>query len=235
MMNDRSRLFLALSAGGLLVSVAACEVIVDKPAKSPPPAPPTPPAAAAQAAPAQAAPAAPKEVKVAPLHLHGAQPAPSGGGTVAPAAACLDTGTATVGDCAAMQASTACPAAPTPQQKCNAYKTYFAPKVAAAAVACLTALSSAQVCDPNQVSGCGHAALAQACPVPAVAQLCQIAAGPCKTTATDCTSALSGLDDQGQQAVAQCVAQGCGAGLLACIDGLGLARGATAAAVTQKH
>jgi hypothetical protein len=226
---DRSVLVLALSAGGLLASVAACEVIVDKPAKSPPPAPaPPPPTAAAQATP----PPAPREVKVAPLHLHGAQASPSGGGTVAPTAACLDTGAATVGDCAAIQASTACPTAPTPQQKCNTYKTYFAPKVAAAAVACLTALSSAQVCDANQVSACGHAALAQACPAPGVAQLCQIAAGPCKTTATDCTSALSGLDDQGQQAVAQCVAQGCSTGLLACIDAL--AGGATAA-VTQKR
>ena len=226
----RSALFLALPAGVLLVSIAACQVIVDEPAKNPHPAPPPPPTAANQAAPA--APAAPKEVKVAPMHLHGPQGAPSGGGSVAPAAACLDTGAATVGDCAAMQASTACSTAPTPVQKCNAYKTYFAPKVAAATVACLTGLSSTQVCDPNQVSGCAHAALAQACPAPAVAQLCQIAAGPCKTTASDCTSALSGLDDQGQQAVAQCVAQGCSTGLLACIDGLAASNSATA---TAKH
>ena len=174
----------------------------------------------------------PKEVKVAPMHLHGPGAAPAGGGTVAPAAACLDTGAATAGDCAAMQPATACPAAPTPLQKCNAYKTYFAPKVAAAAVSCLTALSSAQVCDPTQVSACGRGALAQACPAPGVAQLCQIAAGPCKTSAADCTAVISGLDEQGQQAIAQCVAQGCAAGLSACIDGLA---SSTAAAVTLKH
>jgi hypothetical protein len=65
-----------------------------------------------------------------------------------------------------------------------------------------------------------------------VGQLCQIAAGPCKTTATDCTAVISGLDDQGQQAIAQCVAQGCAAGLSACVDGLA---GSTAAAVTLEH
>jgi hypothetical protein len=226
---DRSALFL-VSASALLASIAACQVIVDEPAKSPPPAPPPPPTVAKPASPA--APAAPKEVKVVPMHLHGSGGAPSGGGTVAPTASCLDTGTATAGDCAAMQSATACTGTPTPQQRCNAYKTYFAPKVAAAAVACITGLSSSQLCDPNQVTACGHAALAQACPAPAVAQLCQIAAGPCKTTASDCTTALSGLDDQGQQGVAQCVAQGCGAGLLACIDGLA---GSASGTVTAKH
>jgi hypothetical protein len=224
---DRSVALLAFPAAGLLVALSACQVIVDEPPKHPAPPPPPPPAA--QAAPG--APAAPREVKVAPMHLHGPGAAPAGGGTAPPAAACLDTGAAAVGDCGALQAATACPSAPTPQQKCNAYKTYFAPKIAAAAVSCLTALTSAQVCDPTQVSTCGRTALAQACSAPAVAQLCQIAAGPCKTSAGDCTAMLSGLDDQGQQAVAQCVAQGCSAGLSACIDGLA----STSTAVSSKH
>jgi hypothetical protein len=224
---DRSVALLAFPAAGLLVALSACQVIVDEPPKHPAPPPPPPPAA--QATPGAPAPAGPREVKVAPMHLHGPGAAPAGGGT--PAAACLDTGGAAVGDCGAMQAATACPSAPTPQQKCNSYKTYFAPKIAAAAVSCLTALTSAQVCDPNQVSTCGRTALAQACPAPAVAQLCQIAAGPCKTSAGDCTAILSGLDDPGQQAVAQCVAQGCSAGLSACIDGLA----STSTAVSSKH
>jgi hypothetical protein len=165
------------------------------------PAPPPPPTAA------QAAPAAPpKEPKVVTMHLHEPGAAP-----------------------AAMQAGT-CTAAPTPQQRCNAYKTYYAPKVAAAAVSCLTALTSAQVCDPTQVAACGRAALAQACAVPAAAQLCQVAAGPCKTSAADCTSAISGLDSEGQQAVAQCVARGCSAGLSACLDGLASASSAVSSA-----
>ncbi len=223
---DRSVALLVLSAAGSLGAISACQVIVDEPPKHPAPPPPPPPTAA-QAAPA-APPAAPKEVKVVPMHLHGPGPAPAGGGT-APAAACLDTGGATVGDCAAIQAGT-CTATPTPQQKCNAFKTYFAPKVAAAAVSCLAALTSAQMCDAAQVSACGRAALAQACAVPAVAQLCQVAAGPCKTTAADCTSAISGLDGQGQQAIAQCVARGCTAGLSACLDGLASANSAVSSA-----
>jgi hypothetical protein len=221
---ERAMVVLAVAAA---YPLAGCQVYVDEPAKHPA-APPPPPAAQ------QAAPAAPKEVKVAPMHLHGAgvtPAAPPAGGGAAPVAACLDTGGTTVGDCAAMQPATACPAAPTPQQRCNAYKTYFAPKVAAVAVSCLTALTSAQVCDATQVAACGRAALAQACPAPGVSQLCQIAAGPCKTSATDCTAIISGLDDQGQQAIAQCVAQGCGAGLSACIDGMTSA----STAVSSKH
>jgi hypothetical protein len=223
---DRSVL-VAVSAVGVLAALSACEIVVDEPAKHP--TPPPPPAAAATAA--TPAPA-PKEVKVAPMHLHGPGAAPAGGGTAPPpAGACLDTGAATVGDCAAMQPATACTATPTPTQRCNAYKTYFAPKVAAAAVSCVTALSSAQLCDGTSVAACGKTALTQACPAPGVAQLCQIAAGPCKTTATDCTAMLSGLGDQGQQAVAQCVATGCTSGLTACIDGLA----GTPAAVSSKH
>jgi hypothetical protein len=219
---DRSVALLVLSAAGSLAAISACEVIVDEPAKHP--APPPPPTAA------QAAPAAPpKEPKVVTMHLHEPGAAPAGGGAAPPAAACLDTGAATVGNCAAMQAGT-CTAAPTPQQRCNAYKTYYAPKVAAAAVSCLTALTSAQVCDPTQVAACGRAALAQACAVPAAAQLCQVAAGPCKTSAADCTSAISGLDSEGQQAVAQCVARGCSAGLSACLDGLASASSAVSSA-----
>jgi hypothetical protein len=224
----RSVGLLVLAAAGPLAALSACQVYVDEPAKRPPP-PPPPVARTAPAAP-QAAPAPPKEVKIAPLHLHGPGVAPAGGGA-APPSACLDSGGTTVGDCAAMQAATACPTAPTPQQKCNGYKTYFAPKIAAVAVSCLASLSSAQVCDATQVAACGRTALAQACPAPAVSQLCQIAAGPCKTSAADCTAVISGLDDQGQQAIAQCVAQGCSAGLSACIDGL--VSGATA--VSSKH
>jgi hypothetical protein len=217
----------AVVAAFALAALAGCQIVVDEPAKHP--APPPPPAATAAGAVTPAP--APKEVKVTPMHLHGAGAAPAGGGTAPSPAACLDTGAATAGDCAAMQPATACPATPTPVQKCNAYKTYFAPKVAAAAVACVTALTSAQLCDGTSVSACGKAALAQACPAPGVTQLCQIASGPCKTTATDCAATVSGLGDQGQQAIAQCVAQGCGTGLSGCIDGLA----AASTAVSSKH
>jgi|CZKU01.1.fsa_nt_gi hypothetical protein len=225
---DRSVVLLGLFAAGAAASIAACHVYVDEPAKPPPPAAP----AAAPAAQAE-----PK--KVVPIHLHGAvtpgaAPAtPAVPATPTGPATCLDTTAVAVGECAAVQASAACSAAPTPQQKCNAYKANFIPKVGAAAVACITALNSTQVCDTTSISTCARTALAQACPVPAVAQLCIIAATPCKTTAADCTTVLSGLSDQGQQAVAQCVAQGCGAGLSACIDGLATA--STAASGTLKR
>ena len=223
---DPSLGLLALVAAGAAASIAACHVYVDEPAK----APPAPPAAPA----AQAEPGAPK--KVAPIHLHGAvapgAPPAAPEAPVGPAT-CLDTSATTVGDCAAVPSPAACAAAPTTQQKCNAYKANFIPKVAAATVSCMAALNAAQLCDATSISTCARTALAQACPAPAVAQLCIIAATPCKTTAADCTAVLSGLSDQGQQAVAQCVAQGCGAGLSACIDGLATA--STGASGTLKH
>jgi hypothetical protein len=224
----------ALVATGALGSLAACHVYVDEPAKPPPPPPP----AAHPVAPGEPpAPGEPK--KVVQLHLHGGAVTP-GAAPVAPAvpatpagpASCLDTSAVAVGDCGAVQSPAACASAPTPQQKCNAYKANFVPKVAAATVACIASLNSTQVCDTTSISTCARTALAQACPAPAVAQLCAIAATPCKTTAADCTSVLSGLSDQGQQAVAQCVAQGCGAGLSACIDGLATS---TSASGTLKH
>jgi hypothetical protein len=113
----------------------------------------------------------------------------------------------------------ACPAAASPSARCNVFKANFDPKVAVVAVSCVAALG-AQMCDPAKTSACTKAALIQACPDPSVSQLCQIASAPCKTTASDCAGLLSGLNEEGQQRVAQCVAQGCGAGLMGCIDGL---------------
>ena len=119
-----------------------------------------------------------------------------------------------------MKAAVGCKPAMTPVAKCNTFKTYFDPKIAEAAVTCMVSLSGAQVCDPAQVTACSKTALSLACTDPSVAQLCQIAAGPCKTSASDCAAMVSGLNDQGQQMVAQCVAQGCTAGLFACVDAL---------------
>jgi hypothetical protein len=92
--------------------------------------------------------------------------------------------------------------------------------VAAAAVSCLASLSSKQVCDATQTYGCGKAALAQACADPEVTQLCGIAATSCKSSPADCTALLSGLNDQGKEQVAACVAKGCQAGLYSCVEGL---------------
>jgi hypothetical protein len=210
---DRSVVLFSFAA-----TAAACQIYVDEPAKHP--ASPPPPSATAQgtpaAPPASAAPA--HEAKVVQLRRPGEPAAPSGGTTPPAPAACLDTNAATVGDCAALPAT--CTPGPSAQARCNSFKTFFNPKIAAAAVACLSALPAAQQCDATQAANCGHTALAQSCAAPTVAQICQIAATPCKTTAADCAAAMSGLTAQGQQTVATCVAQGCGAGLNGCIDAL---------------
>jgi hypothetical protein len=141
--------------------------------------------------------------------------------TTSAPAACLDTGTASVGDCGAIKPPDgSCAHSSAARQKCDAYKTYFDAKIAAIAVSCVTPLSSRQVCDASQPLLCAKTALAQACADPSVVQLCQIAATSCKITPGECSALLSGLNDGGQQAIAQCVAQGCPTGLGGCIDGL---------------
>src|SRR5579884_4144636 len=171
-------------------SAGACEVYVGEPPKTAqnvaPPAQPAPPPTANQSTPSSPPPPQ-GPVKTVVLHMgHG------GGGAAAPApgpspaapsapAACLDTGPATLSDCAAMQApDPTCATTSVARQRCDAYRTYFDPKVAAAAVSCMTALTSKQVCDASQASGCAKAALAQACPDPTLAQLCQVAAASCR-------------------------------------------------------
>lgn len=100
------------------------------------------------------------------------------------------------------------------------FKADFDPLVAVAAVSCMTSLTSKEVCDAAQTESCARTALAQACPDSTVSQLCQVAAGPCKISLSDCSALLSGLNDPGKEGVARCVATGCTAGLYACIDGL---------------
>ncbi len=142
---------------------------------------------------------------------------------------CFDPGAAVVGNCDSMKAAEAtCASSPRLEQKCAAYKLYLDPKVAAAAVACVVALPSTESCDGAGASACERSALARACPDSALVQLCQVAATSCKITTTECTAMLSGLNDQGQQNVAQCVAQGCAAGLYACVESLGSMPGSSA-------
>ena len=150
----------------------------------------------------------------------GTSPTVTPAATAAPAA-CLDTGSVPVGDCAGVQpADASCGRVSAAARKCNAYRKYFDPKIAALAVSCMTSLSSKQVCDPSQPLVCAKNALALACSDPSVVQLCQIAATSCKITPGECSALLSGLNETGQQTIAQCVAQGCPAGLGGCIDGL---------------
>jgi hypothetical protein len=117
-------------------------------------------------------------------------------------------------------ADSTCSTNTVPQQKCATYTAYFDPRVAAAAISCMSTMSSRQLCDATQSTNCGHAALAQACSDSTLAQLCSIAATSCKSNPSDCTALLSGLNDNGKQQVAQCIAQGCQSGLAACVDGL---------------
>jgi hypothetical protein len=236
---------LVLSANAL---AGGCHIYVDEPAHrtayrppAPPPQPPAPPPSQAPAASATPAPSATQTHAVAPrpiLHLGGVAPGPNNSppatATPTPTAtatatasaspavpACLDANAATVPDCTTVKApDTTCAPFPLPQQRCSAYKTYFDPKIAAQAISCMASLSSKQICDATQTAACSKSALARACPDPALGQLCSIATTPCKAVQTDCMTLLSGLNDQGQEKVAACVAQGCSGGLQGCVDAL---------------
>jgi hypothetical protein len=222
---DRS-LFLVFT-GAIAASAVACVV---KEYQPPPPPPPAPPPTAAQPEPGRNA----VNPHLQPIHVAG-QPTnnpppphllpigPHTGPTPPPApapAGCLDQGSVAAPTCAASLTSS-CSGNAFPTQRCQAYVQYFDPKVAANAVNCMNGLG-ANTCDAQHGYDCGKAALAQSCPDnTTTAQLCQIAAGPCKVSANDCVTMLSGLNSNGQDAVAQCVAGGCSAGLYSCIEGLG--------------
>lgn len=135
---------------------------------------------------------------------------------------CLDIeAPATVPRCA-VRMDPLCSANTTAAQRCQIYATMMVPTVAASAVDCMNKLTGVRTCDPVEISACGHRALSQACPAPeTVAPLCQIAAEPCKSSQSDCVSLLSGLTYDAQDAVARCVANGCSAGLYACVEKLG--------------
>ena len=220
------------------VLASACEVYVQQPRRRvvyvPPPPPPPPRRVVVTTRPIYVAPAPSKE-----LHLRASSTQPGASAMVATtgttpstaassaaatstASSCLDATAAPVGDCGAMKApDPSCgPAGAVAGQMCTTFKTYFDPLVAAAAVSCMTSLTPKEVCDASQIEGCARGALAQACPDPTVSQLCQVAAGPCKINQSDCGGLLAGLNDQGKEGVAKCVATGCSAGLFGCIETL---------------
>ncbi len=232
---DRSR-FLVLTGA---LSMAACIVEEHRPAAPPPPPPPPPAHAAATPTPAAPArngghniilhapapPGQPAANNTPPTPVIHVPTQPSNGPTpVTPPppaptpspAACLDSGAATVPPC-----TISCASNPFMAQRCQVYSTDFDPKVGTAAVQCMNALTGAAACDSTQAYGCGKTALNQACADNnTVAQLCQIATGPCKVAQNDCVTMISGLNSNGQDAVAQCVAKGCTSGLYSCIEGL---------------
>jgi hypothetical protein len=181
-------------------------------------------AATARPAPPQPAPsqnAAPRPVRVSTFDETPRQTprAPS------PTPACLDAASAELPDCETVRRPLArCSLDTTPLQRCSGYRTYFDPKVAASAISCLSSLSSRELCDPARASDCAKIALAEACLDSSVDQLCQIAEAPCKTTSSACAATLSGLNDQGQQLVAECVAHGCSGGIDGCVDALSSGR-----------
>jgi hypothetical protein len=192
------------------------------PRPAPPPPRPDPPAPPPPAPPPAPMPARPPG-RTLTLHLGGraAPPAPPPASTPAPPGACLDSSAAVVPDCSTIPApSPSCSGFSASQTHCIGYKNNFDSKVAAVMVACLASSSARQLCDATRASTCAQQALAEACPDPDVVPLCQIAAGPCKSTPAACSSMLSGLNNQGQQAVAKCVSTGCASGLAGCLEAL---------------
>jgi hypothetical protein len=242
---DRT-LFLVLT-GALAATTGACIVEHDHTPPPPaPPPPPPPPAVHPKPILLGFRPPPPKPrphpFPLPPLHFPGVNVQPSPGPSPAPPAptpaatdggaappqptpanACLDQGSVPVPACQLQPLGASCTGSTFPAQRCQTYSQDFDPKVAAAAVGCMNKLTSQQLCDSSQVYACGNEALQQACNDPTTTQLCQIAATPCKVGAEDCVVMLSGLNNNGQDIVAQCVAQGCGngAGLYSCIEGMG--------------
>jgi len=129
-----------------------------------------------------------------------------------------------------------------PTKRCESFKQTMKPRVAERAVACLNALSSAERCDPNRLTLCGHLALMSACPSPdataapsgtgagaAGGAAVDDAAAYCDTIQTECTgvamgpssrdcrATLSGMNIVGRDRMVQCLRTHCAdRGLLGC-------------------
>ena len=130
-----------------------------------------------------------------------------------PAANCLDTGDAQPGACNAFHPDASCKAAPDfAGSKCGAYKAYFTPKVAAAAIACQAALSATSLCDGTQSDKCALTALKRSCPTTGTDYVsgCQAAAQvpACGVTLGDCLSYAGGLTQAGEDAIGHCMDEG---------------------------
>jgi hypothetical protein len=132
--------------------------------------------------------------------------------------ACLDASIVTIPDCSHVDAT--CRGSTFPAKQCGAYRAYLDPKVAAAAVSCMSGLASKQMCDATSAYACEKTALLQACPDTGLGPLCSVAATSCKSTASECSTLLSGLNEIGKRQVAGCIAKGCKAGLYSCVEGL---------------
>jgi hypothetical protein len=229
MKMDRS-LFLLLT-GSLAGAGAACVVKVNEPENASPAASASAVAASAapsaSAAPTATAPTGPqvgrnlKQVRgiggLAPTTAGSATPTPTPAPSAAPTTACLDTGAATAGDCGTMTDKTCGWAG----KRCNAYKQYLQPKVAAQAVSCT--IAAANACGGQAAVSCGSTAMAAACTDATAATVCAQLAPACGATADQCTGILSSLNAAGrQQALSYCSAEGgaaCkSAGLAACVN-----------------
>ncbi|MBX3185507.1 MAG: hypothetical protein KF819_00775 [Labilithrix sp.] len=152
----------------------------------------------------------------------------------APAAPACDDTTGSPGDCPP-------PGFPTfeggcgsfAHTRCNEFKQAFKPKVAQAAVECLTKLTAAQRCDPVRVNLCGHLALTNACPEPesangadagssvvvstcqAIAQKC--GASPIAPSPVECKQLLAGMTEKGRERTSACMKTHCfDRGLVGC-------------------
>lgn len=152
-----------------------------------------------------------------------------------PAGPACDDSVATVGECPP-------PGYPTIEGGCGSFasvrcgelKTAMKPKVAAAAVTCLTKLTPKERCDPARVVLCGHLAFMNACPEreadvdagpPApssAAAICHsiiesCGASPIAPSMTECRQLLAGMTDSGRERTRSCMKAHCfDRGLVGC-------------------
>ncbi len=136
-----------------------------------------------------------------------------------PAAACADDR----GQAPACPALKACSGVVFPHAKCEAFRKYFKPRVAARAVDCLAHLSEKAACDACNAYRCGEVALKTACPDTSADATCMQIANTCRAVSlAECRLYLSGMNAAGRAKIAGCLAgaAGCGFGIFNCTEGL---------------
>jgi hypothetical protein len=111
-----------------------------------------------------------------------------------------------------------CPGAAAAQRRCNVYSRYFKPRLAHEAGECLKK-ATGKACDGCKFFRCGHESLMTACVDHSADYDCGVINSLCADVSKNrCLSYLSGMNQQGRDAMVECLKKDCTRGFLRCLE-----------------
>ncbi len=111
-----------------------------------------------------------------------------------------------------------CPGAAAAQRRCNVYSRFFKPRLAHEAGECLKK-ATGKACDGCKFFRCGHESLMTACIDHNADYECSVIDSQCADVSKNrCLSYLSGMNQQGRDAMVECLKKDCSRGFLRCLE-----------------